>query len=249
LPDEEKAAGDQQKAKATPEPLEKPTVPPRPAADHVPQEGTPPAEKEKHPTKYDFRKWYLRFTAILVLIGAAYSFFSYQQWQALLDQIRIAKEQVRGTRLDERAWVGESEISGKVQEGQPFRITVVVKNTGKTFAKRYAGVTALRAKELSQPDPDFENILKEGSDVRTSGLIQPGGVIKMVLEAGNGMKMTKEHLEELNNPTNVMLVFGKLIYSDIFRCEHWTIFCYRVRSDGEFELYGNYNDADENECL
>jgi len=249
LPDEEKAKNDKQDAETNPKPVEQPPTSPSSAADHISEQRTDHTNTEKHPTEYDFRKWSLVFTFCLDVIGSVYSFFSYQQWQSMRDQINIAKEQIRSTRAGERAWVGQSEISGKAQEGQAFQITVIIKNTGKSFAKRYSGVTAMRTKELSEPDPDFETILREGSDASTSGLIPPDGSAKMVLEVGNGIKMTKEHIDQLSNPTNVMLVFGKLTYRDIFACDHWTVFCYRVRVDGTFELYGKYNDADENECL
>ena len=118
-----------------------------------------------------------------------------------------------------------------------------------TFAKKFAGVSAIRIKQLSDPDPNYEDILREGKDVsNTVGLIAPNGIRRQIINVSNGAKMTKENLEELKAPTVVILVFGKITYEDIFRCSHWTIYCYRGYIDGTWETYGSYNDADEDYC-
>jgi hypothetical protein len=166
--------------------------------------------------------------------------------KAAEDSVILARE---NTHLDQRAWVAEAGISGKPELNNPYKITVIFKNTGKTFAKRYAGTSAFRAKQMSDPDPDFEKILREGHDASAIGLIPPNGTRTQVIEITNGAKITQEKLDELKPPTVVMLVFGKLTYWDIFNCEHWTTYCYRAYTDGTFETYGPYNDADENECL
>jgi hypothetical protein len=164
--------------------------------------------------------------------------------KAAEDSVHLARSTAH---LDQRAWVAQTEITGAPEQDQPFEVTVKFKNTGKTFAKRYSGVSALHVKQLSQPDPDFEKILAAGRIPDTIGLIPPNGTLQHILEAKNGAKISKDTLEAWK-ATGVILVFGRITYWDIFGCEHWTIYCYRGYVDGRWDAYGSYNDADENEC-
>jgi len=192
----------------------------------------------------------LIFDGLLVFVGAVYSFFAYQQWQSMNMQIRIANKALH---IEQRAWVTESDISGKAQEGQVYKIAVTFKNTGKTPAKQHPGLSAscFRLKEIADPDPDWDTeVAKEAAgNIFTKGLIPPNGAFAHNLNASHDAKMAADDIPKISNPTLVMLVFGKIIYWDIFGCEHWSTYCYRAYPDGTFIQYGPYNDSDENECF
>lgn len=238
MPDQNEGEDQKQSTDTNSKPINQ-SVAPSAAADHIPSDGAKPPDREKHPTEYDFRKWSLRLTGALVFIGAAYSFFSYQQWQVMNGQLAM-------THLDQRAWVAVSEISGKPESGKPYKISVMVKNTGKTFAKRFTGVAGFRAKQLSDPGPDFAKDERENRDLTRIGLIPPNGVFTFDVNVKNGENLTDTDFETVTAPTMVPLVYGKITYWDIFGCEHWTTFCFRTYKDGRFETYSAHNDADNN---
>ena len=199
-------------------------------------------------------QWWQSFAAAVLVPVGAYALWIYSgQLYEMRKSTAIASDnyrlQTEALHIDQRAWAADDSISGKPEEGKPYQITVTIRNTGKTFAKKFAGVSAIRIKQLSDPDPNYEDILREGKDVsNTVGLIAPNGIRRQIINVSNGAKMTKENLEELKAPTVVILVFGKITYEDIFRCSHWTIYCYRGYIDGTWETYGSYNDADEDYC-
>jgi hypothetical protein len=251
LPDEEKADDDQQKTKTTPEPVEKPSVSPSTTADHVSGERRNPAENDKHPTDYDFRKWSLRFSAALVLIGAAYSFFAARQWLTMRDQVYEMKQSKYLARLDQRAWVAVWQISGQPELDKPWHVVITAKNSGKTFGKKFFIVARYRIKELADPDPDFAAEEKEERAKRQFGnagnVISPNEDLSMILNVNDGERMTQDVINYVKSPTIMLLVFGKITYLDIFGCDHWTTFCFRWHAeDGSYEGYGSFNDADEN---
>jgi hypothetical protein len=213
--------------------------------------------------RYSYSRWtdpQVVVNGVLALAAIAGLLFYYSQFRQQIESTKAATraadyaekaihQSVASTRLDQRAWVAQSEIAGKPELDKPYRIAVRIKNTGKTFAKRYTSVTAARIKQLSDPNPDFEKIVgEESTDATTAGIIPPNGTFMQILEINKGAKMTQENLDELKTPTVIILVFGKLTYWDIFNCEHWTTFCCRAYTDGTFETYGPYNDADENYC-
>jgi hypothetical protein len=161
--------------------------------------------------------------------------------------------QTEALHVDQRARVAQSEISGKAELDKPYFVTIKMKNTGKTFAKQFTGITVIISKALSDPDPDFdreETNVANSHSVTNIGLIAPNGVIEQHTSVMQGeAKITKDDLNFFRDPTVVLLVFGKMHYWDIFKCEHWSSFCYRAYPINEY--YGRYpghNDADENEC-
>jgi hypothetical protein len=52
----------------------------------------------------------------------------------------------------------------------------------------------------------------------------------------------------ITSPAEVMFVFGKITYKDIFNCEHWTRFSARCFPDGTYKNFGTYTNADDNHC-
>ncbi len=189
---------------------------------------------------------------VLALAAIAGLLFYYCQLRQQIESTHAAAYAIKLARdsshLDQRAWVAGSHISGKPELDKPFVITVTIKNTGKTFDKHLVGLVATKGKQLSDPDPDFEGLLVGGKGVISVGLVPPNGELIQQASINGGKKMTQADLDALSNPVLVILLFGKLTYFDIFGCEHWTTYCWRVRADGFFDTYTDYNDADEN-CL
>jgi len=198
-------------------------------------------KKKKRPTKHFVRISNLVIQGLLLFVGVGYSWFAWKQWTVMRQQLQMS-------RLDQRAWVAESEISGVAEEGKPYKIKITVKNTGKTFATKVSGNSVWQVIQLSDADPDFEGRVKEeeSTHLSTPILIPPNGTFAQTIDVTKGRKLRKEDVEVLQSPTEVKFAFGRVRYLDIFGCKHWTTYCYRVYADGTFEKYGRYNDADNN---
>ena len=52
--------------------------------------------------------------------------------KAAEDSITFARNSAH---LDQRAWVAPIDVTGKPEEGKPYKVAVTFKNTGRTFAK------------------------------------------------------------------------------------------------------------------
>jgi hypothetical protein len=90
---------------------------------------------------------------VLVIIAFFAACIYYGQLKEMQRNGELTKRnyalQTKTLRLDERAWVAPETVSGKAEKDKTFTITVIVKNTGKTFRKeifwnRGLGVEATR---------------------------------------------------------------------------------------------------------
>ena len=105
-----------------------------------------------------------------------------------------------------------------------------------------------KAKQLSDPDPDFDRELASTATSTDSvALLAPNAVVDQEIATTGGQKITEQDIDAFTNPTFVFLLFGKMTYKDIFKSEHWTTFCYQAFPlEGRYVTYSAYNDADEN---
>jgi hypothetical protein len=157
-----------------------------------------------------------------------------------------AQESITLTRqmghLDQRAWVATTSATGKPEEGKTMPIAVTMRNTGKTFAKNVAIAGCVRhvAKDA---EPDFD---REIASVvpKSVGVMPPNG--DYFSEGPTTTVVTKEHFENIKEGRLTIFVFGKITYDDIFKCPHWTLFCYRMNPvNWVWEIYKSHNDTDE----
>jgi hypothetical protein len=213
------------------------------------EETTTTADKPKKKFRispYQFRFAGLIFEGLLVFVGAVYSYYAWHQWQAMNAQLRVTNQALH---LDQRAWVSAKSFGGQPEIGKAWKVVVSIKNTGKTFGKNFRIAATMAHKELADADPDFErrigDIVKPHPSLR--GVIAPNDEVQIIVSAPE--VMTNDALNYFKSPTIVVLVFGKIFYSDIFGCDHWTTFCYQWMPDGtSWNAYGNgsYNETDDN---
>jgi hypothetical protein len=208
-------------------------------------------------------RWITLTVDVLVFAAVAiYSFFAYQQWQAMNGQLVEMKAATKATRdsvllardsarIDQRAWLTLDSIHSDPvipKKGEPLTIHVIFKNAGKTPAKHAIFHTVVLARETSRGDPDFDADEKSDRDqVIHRALIAPGGVWEMTqtIEAD---KFDKSAIKDFQDDVARLFVFGRIIYSDIFGCEHWTTFCHRTSFGGYYNTYKTYNDTDDDKC-
>jgi hypothetical protein len=182
--------------------------------------------------------------AIITLVAVLVAIFS------AVKSINLTRET---SHLDQRAWVAPDVISGKPEEGKPYEITVLVKNTGKTFAREFYMQAGFKRQGVADTPPDFDAMLAKmreefaGQLTGATSLIAPDGTSTSTIKVSDGNNLTKENMLELTAPTTMMFVFGKITYKDIFNCEHWTRFSVRCFADGRVINYGQYTKDDANE--
>jgi hypothetical protein len=203
-------------------------------------------------TEWERRHYRMQFSIFIVgiivmFIYAGQLYEMRKSTQAATAAIKLARD---SSHLDQRAWVADEMISGKAELDKRYVIKISAKNTGKTFAKDFVSTSAFKGKYLSDPDPDFDReIANAATSTNSIGLLPPNGGFDQEVPAKQGQKITEDDIREFSNPTVVFLVFGKITYKDIFKCKHWTTFCYRALPvEGKYITYATYNDADNNRC-
>jgi hypothetical protein len=165
-----------------------------------------------------------------------------------------AKQSINATiqqfHLEQRAWVSAIETHGAPEVGKPFEIIVRVRNTGKTFAKEFSSIAVVEAlPEGKYPDFSKESRFRTNSSV---SLLAPDGewLIPLYPIGGSSTeKFTDSMLADLKASRTKIFVYGSMRYKDIFDCNHWTTFCFRLsRTLLLYEACGSHNDADNNTC-
>ncbi len=204
-------------------------------------------------TDWQRRNYRMQFAIFIVAVIVMFIYGGqlYEMQRATNIAANNYKLQTDALHIDQRAWVSEAGVTGKAKEGEPFAVRIVIRNTGKTFAKNFTSIVAFKMKQIADPDPDFEAVIGEStSSLNSLALVAPNGGFDQLLDIPqDGHKLTDTDIETLKNPTIIVLIFGKIFYEDIFRCQHWTTFCYRAYPTKEkYDAYSAYNDADENEC-
>jgi hypothetical protein len=181
-------------------------------------------------TKPSYERRHYRLQLALLVVGIVVAFIyagqlyemqksthaATQAAKAAKNSINLSRENAH---LDQRAWVAQDSLNGKAESGKPYTITILVKNTGKTFAKNFVGIDGWASKQLSDPDPDFDSLITaEGTVNNSVGLLPPNGTVTQSLEIPkDGRKMTDDDIQRFNDPTRVYFIFGKLTYFDIFQ--------------------------------
>ena len=206
--------------------------------DKTTSSATEKPKKKGRISSYRFRVYTLIFDGLLVVVGAIYSFFAYQQWQAMKKQVTI----------ESRAWVALVEITpiSKPQENNPYQIKIRIENSGKSFAKNVRLVTRLGIIPSGQR-ADFSN--EATTEWNSKGLLPPGTSLTQTMSPYQSKNLTREQADAINFGTMAVFISGKVLYYDIFHCEHWSTFCYSlIPSSGDYEACKEHNEADDSRC-
>jgi len=212
----------------------------------------------------------------LIVITGMYTHYAGKQVRAMqdqLDQMKRAGEQAKidnvtainaqkdiaqqglsatidNFHLDQRAWVAEETMSGIPEIDKPFAIIVIVKNTGKTFGTHITDAAIANIVPIGKP-PEF---WRESKIKRTGTFFIPPngekGITLYPIDGSATKKLTQPGLDELKFKT--LYVFGRVDYTDIFGCPHWTTFCYFLDPRDNLHSYSackEHNDADDNRCI
>ncbi len=135
--------------------------------------------------------------------------------------IEVTQENIR---LGQRAWVGAIEVRNiAVRAGAKTQFTVVITNTGRTPALKLVTQFATGAFPSDQVFVPKYQTLKTKPGV---SVLQPGA--RLFLNVGSIEELTDTHIDSLKKSAQILYVFGRLTYEDIFKQPHYTIFCMRI---------------------
>ncbi len=180
-------------------------------------------------------------TLAIVFITGFYTYYAREQVGQMKEAVRITGDQFR---LDQRAWMGITIMSGQFEVGKPMTITINFQNTGKTPAKEITNVMVVEPLE-GNAAPDFtrEQIaFKEGK-----GLATPQQKIHSSMKAPEEKPLTDVGFKNVINGKVRIYIHGILEYDDIFGHHHWITYCHYLATDGEnFNAYKEHNDTDNN---
>jgi hypothetical protein len=131
----------------------------------------------------NFLRWASFAVDVLVFVAVAlYAVMAYQQWKEM--------------RLDRRAWVSIQSIKGFPEAMKPFRVTLVVSNTGRTFAKH---LTIVATGHYCGPDetPNFSAEIKEEAkkvdrEMISDALLAPNAAVEATLNQQDKMVAISE---------------------------------------------------------
>jgi hypothetical protein len=170
-------------------------------------------------------------TAIIMLTGI-FAFFIYRdQLQVMHGQLiqseRAMNHSIESSRLDQRAWVGPVDIVvSKLELGSPMELKVIIENSGKTPALNTT--IFVRAKTLMK-ESDFIAAYETTDKNRSNYVIQPGVKTHVILDMQE--KIIQSHVDILKSGDEILYVYGKLSYDDIFNRSHETTFCSYLATD------------------
>lgn len=172
--------------------------------------------------------WFAFFAAVVAAAGAWY-------------YARIARDQLRTSdmqlsemeahaRLDERAWVFVRNVAPN--KGCPWKAIDFV-NSGRTPALDFSIRAGFKPVPKGEP-PDPEE-----TQIPGRGTVAPSGMVSSCIGNSNIDKAADWSKRDL-------FVHGRLSYSDVFGTSHWTTFCFRRDSDGNFTACESGSDMDRN---
>ena len=166
--------------------------------------------------------------------------------------VALARENAH---LDQRAWMAVSSISGAPNVGEVFRVTIEIRNTGRTLAKKVRIVPIVDPRADGSA-PDFAKKVEETAKSYEAGpygivseaVVPPNATSGSTLKASDGL-LTQTALDGLKGEERVF-VYGKITYEDIFGRPHWITFCNvltQTEAGGwQYMAYSGYNEADDN---
>jgi hypothetical protein len=131
-------------------------------------------------------------------------------------------------RLDQRAWVVLRGIEGIPQLDQPWSLKVYFINTGKTPA-RNVRLSCNAEPANSEANASFHETPYERRTLYPPN--DPGPYCELF--PINTPTVTQPVLNVFANKTVTILVYGSLIYDDVFKAHHWMTFCRVMQPDGK----------------
>jgi hypothetical protein len=177
-----------------------------------------------------------------------------QQAKAAQDSANATSAQMR---QDQRAWVYISLENPRMVADEPYRVSWVLIDTGKTPAKHMDGHAMVEIVTIGQ-SPHF-NYDRYPSAHFDAALMVPNAPLspfgfqtlrfKPNTKDTEPINLSATDIAEINNGQAYIAIHGIVKYRDIFKTAHWIKFCsYQgnlLKVQGYIKACINYNDTDD----
>ena len=176
-----------------------------------------------------------------------------------LNSKRALDTSIEIARNDQRAWLGATDpipqfVVGEkrvfVKDGETIAFSMPVKNFGKTLAMHYhseGGYRILKSTEALTNPSSLTRVIPEGpnGDAGSDSVLQPGVILLDNIGANLGSAVaTSDLIRSLSSGNDILYIFGRLDYSDIFGKRHFTTYCMFLSKDlAQFSDYRHFNTA------
>jgi len=164
-----------------------------------------------------------------------------EQGRQSLRQSRAALEgTLTMSRNDQRAWVGAMRPHGEIVADSPLKVTIILKNLGRTPALNVSYKARLHWQPFSEPFKPHD-LSTDSSTAR--GLLQPTEEVTLPLVEPK--PLTKEEVGTIISREFTLYLYGEVSYDDVFAKHHRLKFAYHTTPtlDGWQEVDA-YNTAD-----
>lgn len=180
-------------------------------------------------------------TVAIAVITYLYAGYAFEQVAQMKEAV---KTQIAQNKLDQRAWMGITKVTGNMEIGKPIIIIIEFRNVGKTPAKKVTSSPVIVATEVrDRPDFDYEKTLEKTS----RGIVAPQQPIFIIRKAFSDWEDHHRDslIKDVLSGTKRFYVHGILDYEDIFKCPHWLTYCFFFNGES-FIIDPEHNDTDDN---
>jgi hypothetical protein len=151
-------------------------------------------------------------------------------------QLTVMRGQLNESRFENRPWVGLENIQSDaiIENGKPFKITVFIKNFGKSPSPKVKGCIGSDTPNIHQRDrveiTKMMDQLSKCPDPIAAVLMPSGNVSFDVTRKAE--LMTTSVAADINREFATFAAFGRLDYEDADGIKYWTTFCALYLKDG-----------------
>lgn len=180
------------------------------------------------PTPQVTRRITLIIEAGLLCVGVVYSFFTFQQWQAMREQIHIAKTQIQTSENDRRAWIVPvyMKLEKALAVDEPPEVTIQAKNSGQTLAYDAQSEGRIFTSLGEAPKKEMMPVSEHEPGRESKIIVAPDG--GMITTYGAPFEMNQGMLDEIRSGNVFLYSTGRITYRDAFNKIHHTTFCYWI---------------------
>jgi len=210
----------------------------------------------------------LAVECLALVVGAVVAFANVQLWiqtrestriagiaakaaqegaKASADQSEATKQSIQATvnsfQLDQRAWVALGDIVFTAKTTEPIKVTIVVKNVGRTPAMDVISVIGLaekpKGREIALTD------IKYPGNPSYFGALYPSVSTLIGKNLERTTPTQAADIENWKSGATIVYIFARVTYKDVFNEPHWAHFCAQIQNDlASVHACQIYNDID-----
>lgn|ERR1700680_2554019 len=203
------------------------------------QEQTPQANTAETQPRHWYAKlsqikaeWVMAaFTIVLAATTIIYTYFTYGLWNVSVTQLRSSESTMR---IQQRAWIGVPGVHiGPIVVGSTPVATVTIRNFGLSPGRDLSFKGEARIFDTPNFEMVMQSIEKRLADLprpKERATLPPGYETPNITPAE--FPISDNMLRQLKQKQAFLVMYGKIIYQDIFSKSHMTTFCTCLHFEG-----------------